>query len=209
MRHVERHILKEQHSFFNQIDWLCFFSKNLYNYAKHVIRQAFIFDSSCLGSKKNYSLGKDTQDYKVLLRKSSHKALIKLGKNWNSSLEANIADKMNPENLISKSQLPKFKIFLQRINLLTLHPLGKTRGLCSIFFKTKINADVNGSYNIMREVIPKVFDLGIEEVARCREYILQLWLPSSQLLPEKIPKGEYLLEGFTRCRLPWRFSSSN
>ena len=32
--------------------------------------------------------------------------------------------------------------------------------------KTRINADVNGSYNIMRKVIPTVFDGGIEEAAR-------------------------------------------
>ncbi len=30
--------------------------------------------------------------------------------------------------------------------------------------KTRINADVNGSYNIMRKVIPTVFDIGIEGV---------------------------------------------
>ncbi len=32
--------------------------------------------------------------------------------------------------------------------------------------KTRINADVNGSYNIMRKVIPTVFDGGIEKAAR-------------------------------------------
>ncbi|MDJ0690021.1 MAG: hypothetical protein QNJ41_16095 [Xenococcaceae cyanobacterium MO_188.B32] len=30
--------------------------------------------------------------------------------------------------------------------------------------KVRINADVNGSYNIMRKVIPTVFDGGIEGV---------------------------------------------
>jgi putative transposase len=30
--------------------------------------------------------------------------------------------------------------------------------------KIRINADVNGSYNIMRKVIPTVFDSGIEGV---------------------------------------------
>ncbi len=32
--------------------------------------------------------------------------------------------------------------------------------------KTRINADVNGSYNIMRKVIPTAFSQGIEEAAR-------------------------------------------
>ena len=32
--------------------------------------------------------------------------------------------------------------------------------------KTRINADINASYNIMRKVIPTVFDRGIEKAAR-------------------------------------------
>lgn len=39
------------------------------------------------------------------------------------------------------------------------------RGLClESGSKIRINADVNGSYNIMRKVIPIVFDRGIEGV---------------------------------------------
>ncbi len=43
----------------------------------------------------------------------------------------------------------------------------ETRGMYKIKGKKiRINADVNGSYNIMRKVIPTVFDGGIEEAAR-------------------------------------------
>ncbi len=42
----------------------------------------------------------------------------------------------------------------------------ETRGIYKITGEnTRINADVNGSYNIMRKVIPTVFDGGIEEDA--------------------------------------------
>ncbi len=41
----------------------------------------------------------------------------------------------------------------------------ETRGMYKIKGqKVRINADVNGSYNIMRKVIPTVFDQGIEGV---------------------------------------------
>lgn len=41
----------------------------------------------------------------------------------------------------------------------------ETRGMYKqLGSKTRINADVNGSYNIMRKVIPTVFDGGIEDV---------------------------------------------
>ncbi|MDJ0796963.1 MAG: hypothetical protein QNJ51_09020 [Calothrix sp. MO_167.B12] len=43
----------------------------------------------------------------------------------------------------------------------------ETRGMYKIKGKKiRINADVNGSYNIMRKVIPTVFDGGIEQAAR-------------------------------------------
>ncbi len=43
----------------------------------------------------------------------------------------------------------------------------ETRGMYKIKGqKVRINADVNGSYNIMRKVIPTVFDGGIEKAAR-------------------------------------------
>ncbi len=43
----------------------------------------------------------------------------------------------------------------------------ETRGMYKIKGeKTRINADVNGSYNIMRKVIPTLFDQGIEEAVR-------------------------------------------
>ncbi len=35
-----------------------------------------------------------------------------------------------------------------------------------LFLLITFNADVNGSYNIMRKVIPTVFDQGIEKAAR-------------------------------------------
>ena len=44
----------------------------------------------------------------------------------------------------------------------------ETRGIYKITGEnTRINADVNGSYNIMRKVIPTVFDGGIEGVVVC------------------------------------------
>ncbi|MGK7944890.1 MAG: RNA-guided endonuclease TnpB family protein, partial [Microcystaceae cyanobacterium] len=46
MKLVERHIIKPSHRFYSEIDRLCFASKNLYNYANYLIRQAFIFENN-------------------------------------------------------------------------------------------------------------------------------------------------------------------
>ena len=43
MQLAEKHIIKSGHRFFDEIDALCFASKNLYNAANFVIRQNFIY----------------------------------------------------------------------------------------------------------------------------------------------------------------------
>ena len=43
MQQVERHIVQENNPIWQQIDELCFLSKNLYNYANYKVRQSFIF----------------------------------------------------------------------------------------------------------------------------------------------------------------------
>jgi putative transposase len=39
MQLVERHSIKKYHAFYSAIDRLCFFSKNLSNYANYFVRQ--------------------------------------------------------------------------------------------------------------------------------------------------------------------------
>ena len=61
MRHVERHIVKQNNPSWQQIDYLCVLSKNLYNHANYLIRQSYIMEGVYLGFnqidhqvKKNY-----------------------------------------------------------------------------------------------------------------------------------------------------------
>ena len=41
-RRVESQIICKGHELFEQIDLLCFYSKNVYNYSNYLIRQEFI-----------------------------------------------------------------------------------------------------------------------------------------------------------------------
>ena len=66
MQLVERHKIKPSHQLWQQIDKLCFLSKNLYNYANYQIRQSFIFERVYLGYNQLYHLVKGTPDYKAL-----------------------------------------------------------------------------------------------------------------------------------------------
>lgn len=75
MRHVERHIIKQNNPIWQQIDDLCFLSKNLYNHANYLIRQSFILEGVYLGFNQIYHQVKKTTDYQALPRKVSQQVL--------------------------------------------------------------------------------------------------------------------------------------
>ncbi|VEP16974.1 transposase [Hyella patelloides LEGE 07179] len=109
MKHVERHIIKRSHSIWQQIDKLCFLSKNLYNYANYQIRQAFIFDKIYLGYNKVYHACKSTPDYQALPAKVSQQVLRLLEQNWKSFLNAIKAYKIAPDKFKGRPKLPRYK----------------------------------------------------------------------------------------------------
>ncbi|MGL4991933.1 MAG: RNA-guided endonuclease InsQ/TnpB family protein [Sarcina sp.] len=57
---VEKHIIKEKHVLYEQLDEYCFNSKNLYNYANYHVRQIFILTSKLF---KHEELNKEQQEY--------------------------------------------------------------------------------------------------------------------------------------------------
>ena len=129
MRHVERHIVKENNPIWQQIDSLCFLSKNLYNYANYLVRQSFIFDKTYLGFNQVYHLVKDKLDYQALPRKVSQQVLKVLDKNWKSFFEASKAYKENPNLFTGRPKLPKYKHKTKGRNLLiyTIQAISKPR----------------------------------------------------------------------------------
>ncbi len=118
MKQVERHIIKANNPIWQQIDQLCFLSKNLYNYANYLIRQSFIFEQVYLGYNQIYHLVKDKPDYQALPRKVSQQVLKVLDKNWKSFFEANKAYKENHGLFTGQPKLPKYKHKTKGRNLL-------------------------------------------------------------------------------------------
>lgn len=129
MQLVERHKINPLHQFWQQIDKLCFLSKNLYNYANYQIRQNFIFNQIYLGYNQLYHEVKDTPDYKALPAKVSQQVLRLLDKNWKSFWAANQAYNTNPEKLKARPKLPKYKHKLRGRNILTytIQAISKTQ----------------------------------------------------------------------------------
>ena len=128
MKQVERHIVRDNHHIWQQIDWLCFLSKNLYNYTNYLVRQSFIFEGVYLGYNQVYHLVKDQPDYQALPRKVSQQILKVLDKNWESFFEALIAYKNNPSSFTGQPKLPKYQHKTKGRNLLiyTIQAISKT-----------------------------------------------------------------------------------
>ena len=109
MRLVEKHIINKNSALYAECDGVCFKSKNLYNYANHIIRQEFIqtskekqegarsFTNYLNYNQINRILVDEKQfDMYQLPLKVSNQTLMVLDKNWKSFF-ASIRDyKKNP-----------------------------------------------------------------------------------------------------------------
>ena len=129
MQLVERHKIKPTHRFWQQIDEVCFLSKNLYNYANYQLRQSFIFNNRYLGYNQLYHLSKSSPDYKALPAKVSQQVLRLLDKNWKSFFASIVAYKANPNKFNSPPKLPKYKHKVKGRNILTytIQAISKTQ----------------------------------------------------------------------------------
>lgn len=122
MQLAERHIIKKGHSFYKEIDNLCFLSKNLYNKANYIIRQEFIKTSKekeqgkCEHAnwirynqiQKTLQDSKDF-DYIQLPAKVSQQVLKTLDKNWLSFFNSIKQWKANPDKYKGRPSLPCYK----------------------------------------------------------------------------------------------------
>ena len=107
MNRVERHIVKNS----QEIDNLCYLSKNLYNYATYCMRQYFIHTGTMLSEYElTGKLAKrDQVDYRALPAQTSQQIIKLLFKNWKSFFKANKDYKKNPKKYKGRPKLPKYK----------------------------------------------------------------------------------------------------
>jgi putative transposase len=106
---VERRVIKSNHSVFNQIDGMCFASKNLYNFANYNVRQAFFH-----GGKQQvpsyeslYHIMKGSEQYKALPAKISQQVLKLVAQNWTGFFAASIEYGNEPSKFTGRPKPPK------------------------------------------------------------------------------------------------------
>ena len=109
MQLVERHIITKNHSFWAELDMVCFASKNLYNKANYNVRQSLFY----CGEFSNYNLLdkalKSTPEYRALPAKVAQQTLRNLEQNWRSFFSALKEYKSHPDKFLGQPKLPKYK----------------------------------------------------------------------------------------------------
>lgn len=130
MQLVEQHVIDRNDSRYQLIDQAAFASKNLYNAALYVVRQAFIFEGKYLGYNAIDQLMKSHESYQALPAKVSQQVLKLLDKSWISFFEALQAYQENPSKFTGRPKLPKYKHKTEGRNILvyTLQALSGGRG---------------------------------------------------------------------------------
>lgn len=109
MQLVEQHVIDSNNKIFAEIDAAAFASKNLYNSANYIMRQAFIRTGFILDMKALYADAKLTEAYCGLPRKVSNDVLRQVLRDWKSFNAARKEFKINPSKFLGRPKLPHYK----------------------------------------------------------------------------------------------------
>ncbi len=134
---VQQHLIKSTDPRFLEIDEAAFASKNLWNAANYVIRQAFIHENHYPSWKELYQAVKSQDCYIALPRKVSNQVLIQLRTAWTSFFKALAAWREAPEKFLGRPRLPKYKHKTEGRNILTyengaIHKRSLKKGLIDV-----------------------------------------------------------------------------
>lgn len=107
MNRVERHIIRND----KELNYLCWLSKNLYNYTNYCLRQSFSHTGKL---PSEYELTKkfakrEQADYKALPAQTSQQVIKLLYNNWKSFFKAVKDYKKNPKKYKGRPKLPSYK----------------------------------------------------------------------------------------------------
>lgn len=119
MKLVEKHLIKKSKPEWQEIDDLCFLSKNLYNCAIYQCRQAFFLSNPIPSFNELYHILKISSDYKALPAKVSQLILKQVSKAFKSYFAALKAYKKDSSKFLGKPKLPRYKPKIKGRNILT------------------------------------------------------------------------------------------
>jgi putative transposase len=108
MRLVERHVIKQADPRFAAIDLAAFASKNLYNKALYITRQAYFQTSALLTYPALYRQMRGVPEYGTLPRKVAQLVLKEVCAAWDSYRLARAAWERDPSPFLGRPRLPRY-----------------------------------------------------------------------------------------------------
>ena len=118
MQLVEQHCIDCHDPRFAAIDPACFASKNLYNAALYILRQAFFNHRRVPGYAKLAHALKDTPDYRALPAKVAQWVVRQVCGDWDAFWKAHKAYQKSPAKFTGRPKLPHYKPKLTGRNVL-------------------------------------------------------------------------------------------
>ena len=168
MQLVEQHVINKTDPRYEAIDRAAFASKNLYNAANYLVRQAFIFQGTYLSYVEIFYLLKGHEAYQALPRKVSNDVLRLLDKNWKSFFKAIKVWKAHPEQFLGRPKLPGYKDKTEGRNILIydIQTLSKTALRKGLIVPSQLGITVETQQQNIKQVriIPKSSHYVIEVV---------------------------------------------
>ncbi|MCJ8280559.1 MAG: RNA-guided endonuclease TnpB family protein [Rivularia sp. ALOHA_DT_140] len=118
MRLVERHLIKSTKQSYKELDKLSFLSKNLYNSATYICRQAFFSGKVVPSFNQLYHQLKNGIDYKSLPAKVSQLVIKQVARSFKSFFAAMAAYQQDKSKFLGKPRLPNYKHKINGRNLI-------------------------------------------------------------------------------------------
>lgn len=105
---AEQQFIKENHPLFEIVDKHCFYSKNVYNQANYLVRQAFIKENKILSAYDVQKIMQGMDCYKECGSQAAQKTIQLVDKMWKSFFKANKDYAKHPEKYLGKPKIPKY-----------------------------------------------------------------------------------------------------
>lgn len=106
---VEKHCINKNNKYYDLLDYYCYMSKNLYNFANYHSRQNFINNGKCIKYYDMCKLFKNENDYRNMVTSQSAQQCLKLlDKNWKSFFSAIKDYSKHPDKYTGRPKLPKY-----------------------------------------------------------------------------------------------------
>jgi len=172
MQLVEQHIIDHHDPRFAHIDPACFASKNLYNTALYILRQAFFAHEHVPSYAQLAHCLKTTPEFHALPAKVAQWTLRQVSGNWNTFWKAQAAYEQCPAKFTGRPKLPHYKPKQDGRNLLVYtyqaisRPALKKGRICP----SRLDITVQTKQKEIQQVriVPKVSHYVVEVIYRVK-----------------------------------------